>query len=263
MSPLLRRFIRQLPRLSLLAGFIAAPALAAPAPAPVSNAPGSPGPLAPTEGADPSRATVAGVASRPAAAATDLSPGTAAPLSFRTLAEGNAPPHRGTGAAPSDSTITDEINSRLAGDPRLEDADIRVETHDGSVVLSGRSPTDEGRQAAEEVALQVEGVTQVDNRISSPSSATTIGERSREAIKRTEEVASDSWITTKIRSAILADPLTRGISGDLGIKTVDGIVTLTGTVGTQAEYDRIIRIVHDIKGVKQVNTGELRASKEE
>lgn len=221
MTPLLRHFIRHLPRLSLLAGFLAAPALAAPAPA------------------------------------------TASPPSSRPLAEGNAHSPRGTGAAPADRAITEEINSRLAGDPRLEDADIRVETRDGSVVLSGRSPTDEGRQAAEEVALQVEGVTQVDNRISSPSSATTIGERSRDAIKRTEEVASDSWITTKIRSAILADPLTRSSSGNIGIKTVDGRVTLTGSVATQAEFDRIIRIVHDIKGVKQVNTRELRAGKEE
>lgn len=257
MSTLLRRFIRQLPRLSLLAGFLASPALGAP---PATE---SPGPLPPADATGATGPLPSIPATHPAAAPAGAAPATASPHAPRTLAEGNARPLRGTGAAPSDGAITDEILSRLAGDPRLEDADIRVETRDGSVVLTGRTVTDEGRQAAEEVALQVEGVTQVDNRISSPSSATTIGERSREAIKRTEEVASDSWITTKIRSSILADPLTRSSSGTIGIKTIDGVVTLTGSVATQAEYDRVIRIVHDIKGVKQVNSRELRAGKEE
>lgn len=255
MLTLLRRFIRSLPRLSVLAGLVASPVLAASAPAPSGP---SQRPAAAVSGALPAPAS----AQARAALAGD-GPATTSPHAPRTLAEANTRPRHGSGAAPSDATINDEINSRLAGDPRLEDADIRVETHDGSVVLTGRSTTDEGRQAAEEVALQVEGVTQVDNRISSPSSTTTIGERSREAIKRTEEVASDSWITTKIRSSILADPVTRSSSGNIGIKTINGVVSLTGTVATQAEYDHIIKIVHDIKGVKQVNTSELRAGKEE
>lgn len=198
-----------------------------------------------------------------AGATPPAGPATASPHAPRTLAEGNTRPGHGTGAATTDRRITEEIMSRLAGDERLKEADIHVETSNGSVTLSGRSPTDEGRQAAEEVAQQVEGVTRVDNRISSPSSATTVGERSREALKRTEEVASDSWITTKIRSAILADPLTRSSSGNIGIKTIDGVVTLTGSVATQGEFDRVVRIVHDIRGVKQVDTSQLQAGKEE
>lgn len=254
MNPLLRRLLSRLPLRPALAGLAAAATLAAQA-APAEPASADPAPAV--------RATPGPAAAGEPATGTSSSPaeGVLYPHAPSILAEGNVAPHRGTGAAPADSRIVEEINSRLAGDPRLEDADIRVEVHGGSVVLSGRSPTDEGRQAAEEVALQVEGVTQVDNRISSPSSATTIGERSREALKRTEEIASDSWITTKLRSAILADPLTRSSSGTIGIKTVDGVVTLSGTVGTQAEFERVIRIAHDIKGVKQVNSSGLQTAK--
>lgn len=252
----IRRILQRLPLAPALATMLAALA-------PMVHAT-TPGPAAPeitpseTGTSDPGAPFAAVL---PSAAAR--AEGTRAAPAPRTLAERNSRPSRGTGAAPTDSSIVEEITGRLAGDARLEDADIRVEAKDGSVVLTGRSPTDEGRQAAEEVALQVEGVTQVDNRISSPSSATTIGERSRDTLKRTEEVASDSWITTKIRGAILADPVTRSSSGNIDIKTVDGVVTLVGSVATQAEFDRVIKIAHEIKGVKQVNTKGLQAGKEQ
>lgn len=256
----IRRILGYLPLAPTLATVLAASALPVHAATPVSASPESAAPTAvwaanaanvgtPVEAASPEVAEHSGKVQ-------------AAPVT-RTLAERNTRPSRGTGAAPTDSSIVEEITGRLAGDPRLDDADIRVESQDGSVVLTGRSPTDEGRQAAEEVALQVEGVTQVDNRISSPSSATTIGERSRDTLKRTEEVASDSWITTKIRGAILADPVTRSSSGNIDIKTVNGVVTLIGSVATQAELDRVIKIAHEIKGVKQVNTNGLQAGREQ
>lgn len=249
----IRHILRRLPLAPALATVLATAAL------PVHATPSAPAAAAPE--APSSDASAPAAAALPSA--DDRSDGAAAAPSPRTLAEANSRPRRGAGAAPTDGSIVEEITGRLAGDPRLEDADIRVEAKDGSVVLTGRSPTDEGRQAAEEVAMQVDGVTQVDNRISSPSSATTIGERSRDTLKRTEEVASDSWITTKIRGAILADPLTRSSSGNIDIKTIDGVVTLVGSVATQAELDRVIKIAHEIKGVKQVNTNGLQAGREQ
>lgn len=254
----IRRILRRLPLAPAIATVLATAAL------PVHATPSGPAPAAPEPAASEATASDAGApvaAALPSAA--ERPDGARAAPTPRTLAEANSRPRRGAGAAPTDGSIVEEITGRLAGDPRLEDAEIRVEAKDGSVVLTGRSPTDEGRQAAEEVALQVEGVTQVDNRISSPSSATTIGERSRDTLKRTEEVASDSWITTKIRGAILADPVTRSSSGNIHIKTVDGVVTLVGSVATQAELDRVIKIAHEIKGVKQVNTNGMQAGKEQ
>lgn len=252
----IRHILQRLPLAPAIAAVLAAFVLPVHATAP---GPAAPEITASETGASDTDAPVA--AALPSAA--PRTEGTRAAPAPRTLAERNSRPSRGTGAAPTDSSIVEEITGRLAGDARLEDADIRVEAKDGSVVLTGRSPTDEGRQAAEEVALQVEGVTHVDNRISSPSSATTIGERSRDTLKRTEEVASDSWITTKIRGAILADPVTRSSSGNIHIKTVDGVVTLIGSVATQAEFDRVIKIAHEIKGVKQVNSTGLQAGKEQ
>lgn len=194
-----------------------------------------------------------------AAPRADAPPPAHAPSTLR-LAEGAAPAGRGAGAAIEDDAIVAEINSRMAGDPRLDGAAITVTAHQGSVVLSGKVSKDEARQAAEEIALQVEGVTQVDNRIQSPHSPGTMGERGREVLKESGQAASDTWITTKIRSSLMADSLTR--SSNIGVKTMGGVVTLTGRVATQEEYDRILQTVRGIKGVKKVITTDLQAGGE-
>lgn len=172
------------------------------------------------------------------------------------LAESNTRPSRGTGAASDDSVIIAEVKSRLEGDPRMESTDIRVDSVNGTVILTGSTSSDEARQAAEEIALQVEGVTRVENHLSSPSSANTIKQRSEEALQRTERVAADSWITTKIRSSLLADPITKSMN--IGVKTMEGVVSLSGRVSTQAEYDRALQLANGIKGVKRVNAAELK-----
>lgn len=179
-----------------------------------------------------------------------------APSALR-LAEGAAQPGHGAGAARDDQTIVAEITSRMTGDPRLEGSAVTVTSHQGSVVLGGKVDKDEARQAAEEIALQVEGVTQVDNRIQSPNAPATMGERGREVLKESGEAASDTWITTKIRSALMADAMTR--SSNVGVKTIGGVVTLSGRVATQAEYDRIVQTVRGIKGVTKVITTDLQA----
>ncbi|HEX4870242.1 MAG TPA: BON domain-containing protein [Moraxellaceae bacterium] len=186
----------------------------------------------------------------------DTPPPAHAPYALR-LAEGAAPAGRGAGAAIEDDAIIAEINSRMAGDPRLDGTSITVTAHQGSVVLSGKVDKDEARQAAEEIALQVEGVTQVDNRIDSPNAPDTMGERGREVLKESGQAASDTWITTKIRSSLMSDALTR--SSNIGVKTIGGVVTLTGRVATQEEYDRILQTVRGIKGVKKVITTDLQA----
>lgn len=201
----------------------------------------------------------------PAAATPHAPPGLALPAATEpavpVLAESNTLPSRGAGAASDDSFIVAEIKSRLKGDPRMESTDIQVDSVNGTVILTGSTSSDEARQAAEEIALQVKGVSRVDNRLSSPSSTNTIKERSEETLQRTGRIASDSWITTKIRSSLLADPITKSMN--IGVKTVEGVVSLSGQVETKAEYDRALQLAKGIKGVKRVNTAELKIGQAE
>lgn len=67
---------------------------------------------------------------------------------------------------------------------------------------------------------------------------------------------TDAWITTKVK----ADLLTSGdVSGtDVKVETKNGIVTLTGTVATQAEYDKAVSVAKGIDGVKSVKSTGLK-----
>ena len=64
-------------------------------------------------------------------------------------------------------------------------------------------------------------------------------------------VASDSAITTKIKGKYAADSVVSVFS--IGVRTYEGTVTLTGTVGSYIARDQAETIAQGTKGVKAVN----------
>ena len=62
--------------------------------------------------------------------------------------------------------------------------------------------------------------------------------------------SSDSIITTKIKSGLLADPIVKGL--DPKVETHKGTVQLSGFVEDQAQMDRVIEIARAVDGVKNV-----------
>jgi len=64
------------------------------------------------------------------------------------------------------------------------------------------------------------------------------------------EYASDAVITTKVKAAFVADETLSAL--DIAVETTGGTVTLTGTVGTEAEVEQAARVARDVEGVKQV-----------
>lgn len=69
------------------------------------------------------------------------------------------------GAAAADATITTKINAALVADDQLKALKIDVDTKDGKVVLSGAAPDAGSRDRATTVAKAVDGVVNVDNRL--------------------------------------------------------------------------------------------------
>ncbi len=61
----------------------------------------------------------------------------------------------------------------------------------------------------------------------------------------------DTWITTSVRSRYFADNSVKG--RDIDVSTQDGVVTLTGTVDSDAERTQAIRIAEGVDGVKRVD----------
>ena len=64
-------------------------------------------------------------------------------------------------------------------------------------------------------------------------------------------VASDSAITTKIKGEYVVDSAVSVFN--IGVRTYEGTVTLTGTVGSFVARDQAGRIAKQTSGVKNVN----------
>lgn len=70
-----------------------------------------------------------------------------------------------------------------------------------------------------------------------------------------DQPIDDTWITTKVKSSLLADSDVSGL--DIEVETVNGVVTLTGQVDEQAQIDRATEIARDIEGVTEVRTAAV------
>lgn len=69
------------------------------------------------------------------------------------------------GAAVTDAMITTKINAALVADDQLKALKINVDTKDGKVVLTGVAPDAGSRDRATTMAKAVNGVVDVDNRL--------------------------------------------------------------------------------------------------
>jgi hyperosmotically inducible protein len=68
---------------------------------------------------------------------------------------------------------------------------------------------------------------------------------------------SDAWITTKVKSELAT---TKGVkSMDVTVKTVDGVVTLTGVLATENAVDKAVAVAKSVKGVKDVDAAGLKS----
>ena len=64
------------------------------------------------------------------------------------------------------------------------------------------------------------------------------------------KAVSDTWITTKVKSELVADKEVGATH--IHVKTTEGVVTLTGTAKSQGNIDRAVEDANKVKGVKSV-----------
>lgn len=73
--------------------------------------------------------------------------------------------------------------------------------------------------------------------------------------KKAERAMTDSWITTKVKSEILANSVSKAFK--VGVKTKQGAVALDGKLPNQDAIDLVKMIAEKVKGVKSVDTSAL------
>lgn len=164
-------------------------------------------------------------------------------------------PHSDTmGATISDSALTAKVKFRLLDERILKKSDIAVTTVNGVVRLDGAASDLNSKAVAEKVSKSVAGVKDVDNQLITPLSHVVPAD-TREAMVMTKEVASDSWITTKVKSEIVADSVSKGFV--IKVETTKGMVVLTGNLANQRAIEHVKGIAEKVDGVKGVNTEDL------
>ncbi len=65
------------------------------------------------------------------------------------------------------------------------------------------------------------------------------------------EYVTDSWITTKVKAALLEDKLVKAT--EVNVETYKGAVQLSGFVSSEAASNQAIVLAHGIKGVTSVS----------
>lgn len=79
-----------------------------------------------------------------------------------------------------------------------------------------------------------------------------------ETMDKAGDATSDTWITTKVKSALLAEDATPGM--DIEVETNNGVVSLSGTVATKAEREMAINKAKSIEGVLEVSADGLKTT---
>ena len=67
------------------------------------------------------------------------------------------------------------------------------------------------------------------------------------------EKVDDTVITTKVKTALLADEAVKGM--DISVTTMGGEVQLTGVVDNKMQSDRAVELAKAVQGVQRVQDG--------
>ncbi|MCL4812441.1 MAG: BON domain-containing protein [Vicinamibacteraceae bacterium] len=150
----------------------------------------------------------------------------------------------------TDAWITTKITAKFVGEDALEGSDIDVDTENGVVTLKGSVAAEAGRTRAMAIAKDTDGVKSVVDRLTIGKAEPSLAQKTENAIAETAETITDGWITTKIKTQFVGEDPLEG--SDIEVDTEDGVVTLKGTVPTEAGRARAVAIAKDTDGVKSV-----------
>jgi osmotically-inducible protein OsmY len=169
----------------------------------------------------------------------------------------------------NDAWITTQVYAKFFMDSDIKGRNIKVETMSGVVTLTGTVQSGAERNQAVAKAKTTEGVKQVVDKLSLATAEklppSTGDERnSKSASENAEQVkahaksvadrvgkeVSDTWITTKVQAMYFLDRDVKGMNID--VTTKGGVVTLTGTVATDATRQKAVADARSIEGVGQV-----------
>lgn len=124
---------------------------------------------------------------------------------------------------------------------------IDVDIENGVATLTGEVESEVDRDLAEQVALGVEGVSEVDNQLRVSGEDV---QRSAEGDRTFSNRFNDATTTATVKSKLLWNRNTEGL--DIKVSTRNGVVTLDGNTSSSAASELAERLARNTDGVRQV-----------
>jgi len=148
----------------------------------------------------------------------------------------------------TDVGITTQVKAKFVSDDLVKAAQIEVATSKGVVTLTGNVDNNDAKNRAIELAKSTPGVVSVVDMIAAREAS---GSGDAPDPSRTAgEVVTDAGITMSVKGRLLDEPMVKGLKID--VDTRDGIVYLTGVVGSDVEKEKAIQLTKGTKGVRDV-----------
>ncbi|MFZ3057195.1 MAG: BON domain-containing protein [Smithella sp.] len=139
-------------------------------------------------------------------------------------------------ASQMDNRIESSAKKSYVFKTYLQNDDIKVQSEDGVVTLTGTVSEESHKSLAQETVADLPGVKSVDNKL--------------EVKGESPAPMSDAWITAKVKTIFLFH---KNVSAMTEVSTKDGIVTLRGKANNEAQKDLTTEYAKDVEGVKGVN----------
>jgi hyperosmotically inducible protein len=149
----------------------------------------------------------------------------------------------GAACAREAEEATNEVGVVL--DSTREGVDDAVDaTREGTAVV-----VDDTQDAAEQAADATRNIAEktVDK---TKEIASATGRAATTAVSKTGEAITDGWITTRIHARFVDETLLKG--SDIDVDTENHVVTLKGTVTSDAARGRAVAVARNTEGVNQV-----------
>jgi len=137
-----------------------------------------------------------------------------------------------------DEKIAKNVSDKIDMYKNIRDnSNIHVTCFNQVILLTGQASNKAIIDQAYDVARTIPDIKRIYNQITVKGRSSTLTQ------------ASDTWITTKVKSNLLA---TKGLkSGSIKVVTENGSVYLMGTV-TREQADTVVNVVRQVKGVQRV-----------
>ena len=152
-----------------------------------------------------------------------------------------------TSASVRESWLAGKVETAFLFNKNLNNFTIDVDVKDDIATLDGTVTSDVQKDLAEQVALTVDGISEVKNNLTIDKDHKAAADEKDESFAHNMK---DAAITASVKLKLLADDNVAGT--DINVDTSKGIVTLSGKVNSDAQRDLAEAIAKNVDDVNKV-----------